>query len=684
MTPELTGLVLTIPEKCRVCYTCVRECPAKAIRIRAGQAEVVPERCIGCGNCVRVCSQHAKRVYDSATLVRGLLDRNRTDPTDRSDRTDAPLVACVAPSFPAEFGIADYQSLAGIDHRRLVGMIRRLGFDRVVEVAYGADLVARRYRKLISEQPNARFIATTCPAIVLYVEKYHPELVPFLAPVVSPMIATARVVHKRYGADARVVFIGPCIAKKAEAAAERYRDDVTAALTFMELRQLFEERGVTAESVEPSEFDPPHPGKGMLFSVKRGILQAAGIEEDLVAGDVVAADGGSEFGHALHEFSEGHLDVRLLEVLSCKGGCIMGAGAGTRAPLFSRRAAVSRYVRERLAAGGAQPESTDVDLNAWFYPDERSMPIPSQDEIASILTRMGKKDPGDELNCGACGYETCREHAIAIFDGLAESEMCLPATIARLNEAIGELGVTNRQLASAQQALVQSEKLASMGQLAAGIAHEVNNPLGVVLLYSQLLLEECDPNSEQYADLKKVAEQADRCKKIVSGLLNFARKNQVNLKPVRIDEFMSACRHAVVVPERVKLVMESRVADADIELDPDQMMQVFTNLMNNAIEAMPGEGILTVRAEGDAESVQVSISDTGVGIPKENVKKVFEPFFTTKQGGKGTGLGLAICYGIVKMHRGSIVVQSNTDPRTGPTGTTMTVKLPRHPQGGLE
>jgi len=676
--PEKSGLVLTIPEKCRVCYTCVRECPAKAIRIHAGQADVVPERCIGCGNCVRVCSQHAKKVYDSATAVRGLLER---DPAATGTR--APVIACVAPSFPAEFGIADYQSLSGIDHTRLVGMIRKLGFDRVVEVAYGADLVARRYRKLIAEQPNARFIATTCPAIVLYVEKYHPELVPFLAPVVSPMIATARVLHRRYGADARVVFIGPCIAKKAEAAAERYRDDVTAALTFMELRQLFEEQGITAESVEPSEFDPPHPGKGMLFSVKRGILQAAGIAEDLIAGDVVAADGGSEFGHALREFSDGHLDVRLLEVLSCKGGCIMGAGASTHAPLFSRRAVVSRYVRDRLPGREAPAGDEDVDLAAWFYPDDKSMPIPSQDEIKAILERIGKATPADELNCGACGYESCREHAIAIFDGLAESEMCLPATISRLNEAIGELGITNRQLANAQQALVQSEKLASMGQLAAGIAHEVNNPLGVVLLYSQLLLEECDPKAEQYQDLKKIAEQADRCKKIVSGLLNFARKNQVTLKTVKIDEFLSACGHAVVVPERVRLVMAGRVADPETELDPDQMMQVFTNLMNNAIEAMPGEGTLTVSAAGDAESVQVSIIDTGLGIPRENIKKVFEPFFTTKQGGKGTGLGLAICYGIVKMHRGSIMVQSNADPKAGPTGTTMTVKLPRRPQGGL-
>jgi two-component system NtrC family sensor kinase len=678
MSPERTGLVHTIPEKCRVCYTCVRECPAKAIRIRGGQAEVVPERCIGCGNCVRVCSQHAKKVYDSTIVVERLLARE-------ASATRPPVVACVAPSFPAEFGQVDYQSIVGLDHRRLVGMVRALGFDRVVEVAYGADLVARKYRELIEKHPGGRYIATTCPAIVLYVEKYHTDLVPFLAPVVSPMVATGRVAKNLYGTDARVVFIGPCIAKKAEVAAERYQGDIDAALTFAELRQMFEFHGITADAAAPSDFDPPRPGKGMLFALKRGILQAADIREDLIAGDVVAADGGSEFAHALREFEYGHLDARLLEVLSCKGGCIMGAGTTSHAPLFSRRAAVSRYVRERLAADAATgtPGMEDVDLTAWFYPDDRTMPVPSQDDIRGIMERMGKHGPADELNCGACGYETCREHAIAIFDGLAESEMCLPATIIRLDQAIGDLGVTNKQLANAQQALVQSEKLASMGQLAAGIAHEVNNPLGVVLLYSQLLLEECDPASERYDDLKKIADQAARCKTIVAGLLNFARKSQVRLEPVDVCEFVRSCVHAVVVPDRICLKVDCRLTEPTAEIDVDQMMQVVINLINNAIEATPGPGSVTVTAEGDADSVSIVVADTGTGIPKETVKKIFEPFFTTKTGGKGTGLGLAITYGIVKMHRGSIVVQSNADPAAGPTGTTIATRLPRKPQAGM-
>src|SRR5512141_2400252 len=139
MTPEKTGLVLTIPEKCRVCYTCVRECPAKAIRIRGGQAEVIPERCIGCGNCVRVCSQHAKKVHDGIV------------PTSRLLASGEPVTAILAPSFPAEFGHVDYESIEGVNHRRLVGMIRKLGFSRVVEVAFGADLVAARYRELLEK-----------------------------------------------------------------------------------------------------------------------------------------------------------------------------------------------------------------------------------------------------------------------------------------------------------------------------------------------------------------------------------------------------------------------------------------------------------------------------------------------------------------------------------------------------
>jgi len=656
-------LVTTVKERCRVCYTCVRECPAKAIRIADGQAEVIPQRCIGCGNCVRVCSQRAKQVLDSKADVRALLKG--------SDR----VAAIVAPSFPAEF--------AGVDPLRVVGMIRAQGFDLVNEVAFGADLVADRYRRLLQENPDKRYIATSCPAIFGYVERYYPEVVASLAPIVSPMIATARVLRRLHGPDLKIVFIGPCIAKKLEAASVRVANEVNAVLTFIELQDMLREAGLTASKADPSDFDPPLGGAGALFPISRGMLQAAGISEDLLTGRVVAADGRTNFVEAIAEFKSGDLDARLLEVLCCNG-CIMGAGTSSTDALFRRRSRVSQYVRRRReqfdfdAWRTAMNNMADLDLRRVFAANDQRMPAPlADDDIRMILARMGKFTPQDELNCGACGYDTCREHAIAIFKGLAESEMCLPYTIEQLRRAVKDLAVSNEQLASAQAALIQSEKLASMGQLAAGIAHEVNNPLGVVLMYAHLLLDECPKDSRLRGDLAMVAEQADRCKKIVSGLLHFARQNTVVHEPTDMRELVEAMLSSVAMPENIKVVVNHQLDDPVVELDRDQMVQVLTNLASNAVAAMPEGGTLTVTTRTQGDRVQIEVTDTGVGIPKENLEKIFEPFFTTKQIGEGTGLGLAVSYGIVKMHRGDIRVRSNADPNAGPTGTTFTVTLPR-------
>ncbi len=318
-----TAFVTTIKERCRVCYTCVRECPAKAIRISEGQAEVIPSRCIACGNCVRVCSQEAKRVRNTTGQVIDLL------------AGPAPVAACVAPSFPAAF--------PGVDFRCLVGMIRMTGFDYVHEVAFGADLVAREYRALLERGGSRRYISTNCPAIIGYVERYYPHQVGALAPIVSPMVATARVVRQLHGKDTQVVFFGPCIAKKCEAIDGNLPGEVDAASTFIGLQRLFNAKGITPEIAEPSDFDPPHAGLGALFPLARGMLQSADIDEDLLAGQVVTSDGRESFLEALEEFNSGSLDANLLDVLACHG-CIMGPGmTNTRAPQFSRRSSVSQY-----------------------------------------------------------------------------------------------------------------------------------------------------------------------------------------------------------------------------------------------------------------------------------------------------------------------------------------------------
>ncbi len=426
-------LVTTIKERCRVCYTCVRECPAKAIRISDGQAEVLSGRCVGCGNCVRVCSQHAKQVLSSIERVQALLAG--------PDR----VAACLAPSFPAEFDDVEYH--------RLVGMIRALGFRLVTEVAFGADLVAERYRELLAETNGHRYIETCCPAIVSFVERYHPNLVGALAPIVSPMVAQARALRELYGGDLKVVFIGPCIAKKGEADSVVFRSDVDAVLTFVELRQMFVAAGITPISVQGCDLDPPHGAAGALFPISRGMLQAAAIAEDLATGDVVSASGRSSFVEAIKEFEAGDLDAKLLEVLCCDG-CIMGAGMRSQAPLFNRRSCVSHFVRRRLAGLDVDRFRRDVerfsklDLSRSFASNDQRVAAPSEEELLQILSRLGKLEPEDELNCGACGYETCREHAVAIYKGLAEQEMCLPHTIDRLRRTVDQLARSHADLAS--------------------------------------------------------------------------------------------------------------------------------------------------------------------------------------------------------------------------------------------
>lgn len=228
-----------------------------------------------------------------------------------------------------------------------------------------------------------------------------------------------------------------------------------------------------------------------------------------------------------------------------------------------------------------------------------------------------------------------------------------------------------------KQALKQSEKLAHMGQLSAGIAHELNNPLGVVIMYSNILLDEAPDGAPVKDDLKLIVEQAGRCKKIVAGLLNFARKNQVNYQNVNLKDIVRTSLDSVIIPEKVKISVRDDTTNPDVMLDQEQMVQVLTNLIKNAIDAMPKGGNITIRMEDTLSDVILKISDTGVGIREEDRAKIFEPFFTTKSIGHGTGLGLATAYGVVKMHKGQITAESNTDIAKGATGTTFKIVLPR-------
>lgn len=655
-------LVFTVKERCRVCYTCVRECPAKAIRITGGQAEVISSRCIACGNCIKVCSQDAKLFFKEIDIVHKLLAQHKK------------VIALVAPSFPAEFyDIAD--------HKTLVGIIKSFGFSHVTEVSFGADLVARYYKEQLNMDMPA--ISSDCPAIVAYIERYEPELTTKLANVVSPMVAMARVVRKHYGDDAKLVFIGPCLAKKAEST------EIDAALTFRELREMMETGRVNPAKITPAEFDPPLGGRGAIFPLSHGLLNTMEVNEDILSENVLVAGGRANFQDALREFAQGNLDGHHLHLLCCEG-CILGPGMSpypNTSPTslrFAKKARIISYANRKMAGLDKEQwqayldEYSQLDFSRTFQTRDMRSVRPPEEQVKDVLYKMGKYSQQDHLNCGACGYDSCEEHAIAIINGLAETEMCLPYSIEKLHKYIRELNISNEKLANVQEALRHSEKLAGMGQLSAGIAHELNNPLGVITMYSNIIKEELPADSQMLQDVDLIVEQADRCRKIVGGLLNFARKNQLNLVETDVVKLARHSIDSVIVPEMVAIELNASIDDPIAMVDYDQMTQVFTNLLKNAIEAMPSKGFIKFNVNGNNDNITMSITDSGSGIAPEHMDKLFTPFFTTKGIGKGTGLGLPIIYGIVKMHKGDINVQSNVDSLNGATGTTFTITFPRN------
>lgn len=654
-------IVSTIKERCKICYSCVRECPAKAISVENGQAFVMQDRCIHCGNCVKVCGQSAKEVLSSIQSVMKIL------------KSGSKKAAIVAPSFPAHY---DY-----ISYLKLVGALKMLGFDFVYEVGVGAEIVSKAYKEKIEKNPKQSYISSTCPGIVSYIEKYHQSLVPQIMPIISPMVATGKLLKKNMGNDLSIVFIGPCVAKKFELVTDNCKGVIDEVLTFNELDELFLMNKIKPDQAVSVDFDGPRANSGTLFALSRGLLQTANISEDLIAGDIVNADGKANFIPALKEYALVTDRPKLLDCLSCEG-CIMGAGIKS-ASVFSKRSRVSHYVQERTKMISRTLDDlgwrdlSDDDLFAKFIPDEQRVTLPNTTEIEDVLIRLGKEKRESQLNCGACGYETCVEHAIAISKGFAEGAMCLPHTIDQLNKTVSDLQHSYAELRNVKETLNHRERLASMGQLSAGIAHEVNNPLGVILMYADLLKEQVESKTDLKNDLDMIITQANRCKKIVSGLLNFSRQNRLVRIETDLEKILRLCIDSITIPKNIQVKVHNASKRKEVMVDKDQMTQVFINIMQNSIDAMDGiVGTLEIKIFDEEHSLKFEFTDEGSGIPEEVKNRIFDPFFTTKMIGKGTGLGLPVSYGIIKMHGGQIRIDSNTERSKGAVGTKVTITLP--------
>jgi two-component system NtrC family sensor kinase len=681
------GIVSTIPEKCRRCYACVRECPVKAIKVISGQATVIAEQCIACGNCVKVCTQKAKRIEDATMLVARML------------KETGDTFACIAPSFPVAFA----QTSPG----RIVSALRRLGFAQVWEVAFGAELVSREFARLArtATRSGKAVVSTPCPAIVSYVQKYMPRLRTSLAQVVSPMIAAARANRQRHGPGVRVVFIGPCIAKKAEIRDPFVQGAVDAVLTYEELLSMFDAAGIDPAREPEMDFDGPAAYLGRSIPISGGLLRAAGFDVDILQNTALVTEGKDRALPALKELADGKSKARVLDLLFCEG-CINGPRMTNAMSVFARKEMLTDHINERNKARGgrdiaeAMAEFEAVDLARGFSEQAVVLPQPSEEQIAATLRLMRKFGPEDQLNCGSCGYPSCREKAVAVCQGLAELSMCLPYLVEELEST---LSVLQRSHQAAQDRLVQTERLASMGQISAGVAHEINNPLSTILLYSHMLLKahrEGDPESE---DIQMIVSEATRCRSIMRGLLDFARQSRVVKSPTDLGRLILGLTDTMNLKlaegpggfagdssVRVRAEIDPGLPLANV--DAEQIRQMIVNLVQNGIDAVvqrAGVGDKSVEYIGDKsvgyfggvvvsaslsagrDMVLLRVSDNGCGMPPEVIKDIFTPLYTTKQLGQGTGMGLSIVYGVVKMHAGDITVESSVGK-----GTSFLARIP--------
>ncbi len=405
--------IYTEINNCRDCYRCVRHCPVKAIQIKDAHAEIVYERCTFCGTCVNECPNSVKVI------------RNDTDRVEMAFLSKRKVIVSLAPSYVSEFiGYED----------NFVRALYRLGFDAVSETAIGAELVSRALDMYMEEHGNAPFISTACPSVVQLVRKYFPQDIDALAPVPSPLQTHSAYLRRLYGDDIVIVFIGPCTAKKVEADEHPGYPDI--ALTFREVRQWLEEENIDLENIDtgiPVDFVPAKAGRAAVYPIENGQIETSAIwQNHFIEQSALSVSGVTRVMSSL----QGTHTDDFLEALNCDGGCINGPGTSHIDSALVRKKAVASHVLERLHdpdifAGDDEfaREVYEKGYGILGAPSPQSTGLSTEDyteeQITNALAKLGKTSREDELNCGGCGYPTCRDMARALLAGLSETEMCV-------------------------------------------------------------------------------------------------------------------------------------------------------------------------------------------------------------------------------------------------------------------
>ncbi len=395
--------------KCRHCYKCVRYCEVKAIMVKDGRAEILPDNCILCGRCLQICPQSAKTLVSDLKKVQDMIEAGER------------VVISLAPSY---MGLLKYHTIGQVR-----SALMQLGFEDVRETSEGAALVTVEYAKLLEEGKMENIITTCCPSVNELIEKYYPELIPQLAPVVSPMIAHGMMIKKQLGDDVKVVFLGPCIAKKKEAQDPRHNRYIDAVLNFNDINRWMQDEEIEITECEDMPFTHMDPKINRLYPVTNGVVNsvlATEKEKDhyrkfYVHGETNCID-------LCKSLIRGDIKGCFIEMNMCAGGCIKGPTVHDQSvSRFKVKLDMEEQItREPVAEAVTAPKLEEVSLHKVFFNQTPKDPVPTQEEIRKILMMTGKTRPEDELNCGACGYPTCREKAIAVYQKKAELNMCIP------------------------------------------------------------------------------------------------------------------------------------------------------------------------------------------------------------------------------------------------------------------
>lgn len=395
--------ITTQKVNCQDCHRCVRSCPVKAIGIEAGHASVVLDKCILCGECVVECPQHAKQVENQIDIVREVLKEGKK------------VAFSIAPSFVAAFSDFSFGQLRTI--------LKKFGACAIEETAVGAAAISEIYASLL-ETTDYPIISCCCPVVTRLVEKYYPDLTRNLAPVVSPMIAHGRILKEKLGNDVFVVFVGPCIAKIAEGRDNDVAGAIDAVLTFEHLQAWLLEANALNPDVSEDNDALDIPGPSRFFPITGGILKSF-TEHDETDTDIITVHGIQNCMEVFECLSHWEISPRFVEALACDGGCIGGPGFPHHSGTPVRRSKVVEFARQ---SSNKNPDSIISSNNLSRH--HTAMPVialePNEIEIREILAKTAKFSKADEKNCGACGYSTCREKAIAVWQGLAEVDMCIP------------------------------------------------------------------------------------------------------------------------------------------------------------------------------------------------------------------------------------------------------------------